>query len=288
MPPTRPSRRGLLAALAGATLLVALAGPVAPAAAERAYGGDSSSEELEISLAASDDGATITRISLISQLVCGGYRRVDAATSTSVAELPAAPVTDVLYLSGAAITGGRVDASLLIARPRGAGRTDVASARLTGTLTASRGQGTLRMTSRIVRRSTGQVLRTCSATLPWRVLRNPGRILAGSTSQGAPLMLRVSADGRRVTTARYGWVTPCRRVEYYFEPRDDYLLPFRLGSDGTFSQPFRYDAGQRRNVIGRFGGQVRTGSASGRLRVRIAGGGERCRLPALTWTATTG
>jgi hypothetical protein len=270
MSPTRPHRLHRLGPPACAlTAVAALAGPVAPAAAERVYGGDKASERLELAMAVSDDGAAVTRASIASELVCGDYRRVDTATST-------------------AITALRVDATLVRARPRGAGRTDTATARLRGELGTGRGEGTLTLTSRITENATGRVLRTCSRRFPWRVGRNPGRLYAGNTSQGGPVVVRISADRRRITATRYAWVATCRRVEYYFEPHDDYLLPFRLGSGGTFSQPFRYDAGLRRDVIGRFGGRLTAARGSGRLRVRMAGGGERCRTPDATWTVTTG
>ncbi len=290
MSPTRPHRRSRLGPPACIlTAVAALAGPVPTAAAERIYGGDKASDQLEVSMAASDDGAALVRVSIASELVCGAYRRVDLATSTSVPALPATPPADsVLYLTGGAISGGRVDATLVRSRPRGAGRSDVATARLTGSLGAGRGEGTLALTSRIVENATGRVVRTCSRSFPWSVRRNPGRLYAGSTSQGGPVVLRVAAGARRITGSQYAWVATCRRVEYYFEPHDDYLLPFRLGAGGTFSQPFRYDAGERRDVIGRFGGRLAPGGASGKLRIRIAGGGERCRMPTATWTATTG
>ncbi len=290
MSPTRSHRLRRLGPPACAlTAVAALAGPVAPAAAERVYGGAKASERLELAMAVSDDGAAVTRVSIASELVCGGYRRVDTATSTPITALPAAPPADgVLYLTAGTVGGGRLDATLVRARPRGAGRTDTATARLRGELGTGRGEGTLTLTSRITENATGRVLRTCSRRFPWRVRRNPGRLYAGNTSQGGPVVVRISADRRRITATRYAWVATCRRVEYYFEPHDDYLLPFRLGSGGTFSQPFRYDAGLRRDVIGRFGGRLTAARGSGRLRVRMAGGGERCRTPDATWTVTTG
>jgi hypothetical protein len=260
-----------------------------PAHADRIYGGQKTSERLQMVFTVSDDGAALRSVALISELNCrNSYNRVDTGTTTSVATLPAQPERGVLYLADAAIAGGQLDASLLIARERGTGRTDVARGRLTGELTASRGNGTLALTSRTIEDATGRVLRTCSRTLPWRVVRNPGRLFAGSTSQGAPVVLRVSADRRRVTNSYIGWMAPCRLVSYYFEPHDDWLLPFRLARGGSFTQRYRYDAGRGADVIGRFAGRFTGNTASGTFRNRVVGGGDRCDTGGRTWTVATG
>jgi hypothetical protein len=286
----RPTNR-LHRAVATAAV-VAGAGSAAfasPAHADRIYGGQKASERLQMVFAVADDGATLNSVSLVSELNCrNSYNRADTGTTTSVAALPAAPELGVLYLTGAAITDGRIDATLLLARERGEGRTDTARGRLTGDLTASRGSGRLALTSQTVEDSTGRVLRTCSRTLPWRVARNPGRLFAGSTSQGAPLVLRLSADRRRITSSLIGWVAPCRLASYYLEPHDDWLLPFRLTAGGSFTQSYRYDAGRNADVIGRFAGRFRGDNASGTFRSRVVGGGERCQTGARTWTVATG
>jgi hypothetical protein len=277
-------RRLLITALAAAACGVS----AAPAAASRMYGGQKTSERLQMVFAVSDDGATLESAAVLAELNCRGYNRIDTATTTSVAALPAEPRPGVLYLAGQAIAGGRLDATLLIAREYAPGRTDVVSGALTGTLTANGGRGTLALTSRVVEDATGRLVRTCSRTLPWRVLRRPGRLFAGNTSQGAPIVLLLSADRRRVVRSLIGWTARCRRASYYAEPHDDFLLPFRLTASGTFVQRYRYDAGGGADVIGRFGGRFRERTASGVFRSRVRGGGERCDTGRRTWTARTG
>jgi hypothetical protein len=286
----RPTSR-LHRAIATAAVLAAGGGAAfaSPAHADRIYGGQKASERLQMVFAVSDDGTTLRSVALVSELNCrNSYNRADTGTTTSVATLPAEPELGVLYLNDEAIAGGRLNATLLIARERGEGRTDTARGRLTGELTASRGSGTLTLTSQTVQDATGRVLRTCSRTLPWRVVRNPGRLFAGSTSQGAPVVLRVSADRRRVTSSLIGWVAPCRLASYYLEPHDDWLLPFRLTGGGSFTQRYRYDAGRNAEVIGRFAGRFTGDTASGTFRSRVVGGGDRCRTGPREWTVATG
>lgn len=278
-------RRGAL----GASLAVlSLASLAPPAAATRIYGGEHLSERLNLNLSVSDDGATLTGITLVSELRCGSYMRPDTGTTTSVDALPAQPEEGVLYLTGTSLSGGRIDATLLIARRRGTGRTDIARGRLTGSLTAGRGSGTLQLSSQIIEDAGGRVLRTCSRTLPWRAARNPGRLFAGATSQGAPVVLRVSADRRRITSTLVAWVAPCRVARYYFEPHDDFLLPFGVRRGGSFSQRYRYDAGGDAEAIGRFSGRLSGTTARGSFRTRVVGGGDRCNTGRRTWSATTG
>ena len=284
-PTSRPPRT---LALALAAAFVASAALASPASADRIYGGQKVSERLQVVLSVTDDGSALTSIALVSEMNCRTYFRTDTGTTTSVATLPAEPEEGVLYLADTAIAGGRVNASLLIVRDRGTSRSDIGRARLSGELTAGGGSGTFTITSQIVEKASGRTVRTCTRSMPWRVARDPGRLFAGNTSQGAPVVLRLSADRRRVTTSLIGWVAPCRLSGYYFEPHDDWLLPFAVAGDGAFTERYRYDAGERRDVIARFAGRFAGDRASGTLRSRVVGGGERCTIGRRTWTAATG
>ena len=91
-----------------------------------------------------------------------------------------------------------------------------------------------------------------------------------------------------MTQALISWAAPCRRLALYREPTDEWLLPFRLSAAGGFAQSYRYDAGNRGQVIGRFAGRVRETTASGSFRSRFQSGRERCAIAPQTWTAATG
>jgi hypothetical protein len=159
---------------------------------------------------------------------------------------------------------------------------------LSGSVSASAARGTLVARRTVVEVATGRVLRSCTRAIPWRTIRGAGNVFGGATSAGAPVVLRVTPDHRRVTQALISWAAPCRRAALYREPTDEWLLPFRLSGDGGFVQSYRYDAGDRAEVIGRFAGRVRETTAAGTFRTRVRGPRDRCDIAPQTWTAATG
>jgi hypothetical protein len=279
-------RRVVLAAVAVLGLTLSLADR---AAAARVYAGQQVSERLQLVLDVSDDGTRLERMSFFLDMTC---RRsdptVDMGITTSVAALPAQPAAGDHLFAGGAIAGGRVTATLLTARARGSRLLDVVRGDLTGSVSGSAARGTLVARRTVVELATGRVLRSCTRAIPWRTIRGAGTVFGGATSAGAPVVLRVTRDHRRVTQALISWAAPCRRVALYREPSDEWLLPFRLAGDGGFVQSYRYDAGDRGQVIGRFAGRVRETTASGTFRTRVRGPRDRCDLPPQTWTAATG
>jgi len=279
-------RRLVLAAVAALGLTPCLADP---ASAARVYAGQQLSERLQLVLDVSDDGARLEGMSFFLDMTC---RRsdptVDMGRTTTVAALPAQPSAGSHLLAGGAIAAGRLTATLLTARARGSSLMDVVRGELTGAVTPSAARGTLVARRTVLELGTGRVLRSCTRAIPWRTIRGRGTVFGGATSRGAPVVLRVTRDHRRVTQALISWAAPCRRLALYREPTDEWLLPFRLSATGGFAQSYRYDAGNRGQVVGRFAGQVRETTASGSFRTRFQSARDRCALPPLTWTAATG
>jgi hypothetical protein len=279
-------RRVVIVAVAVLGLTPSLADP---ASAARVYAGQQLSERLQLVLDVSDDGTRLERMSFFVDMTC---RRsdptVDMGITTSVAALPAQPAAGSHLLAGGAIAGGRLTATLLTARSRGDRLLDVVRGDLSGSVSASAARGTLVARRTVVELATGRILRSCTRAIPWRTIRGAGTVFGGATSVGAPVVLRVTQDHRRVTQALISWAAPCRRVALYREPTDEWLLPFRLSEEGRFVQSYRYDAGARGEVIGRFAGRVRETTASGSFRTRVRGPRDRCDLAPQTWTAATG
>jgi hypothetical protein len=267
---------------------VACMASAAPAAASRVYAGQPVSERMQIVLNVSDDGSRLESLSFFLDLPCSRTdRMLTMGTSTAVAELPAQPDVGKLFLAGGAIAGGRLTATLLTARTRGVTLIDVARGELAGSITESEGRGTLTARRTVVDRNTGRVVRSCTRTMQWHTVRGAGTVFGGSTSSGAPVVLRVTPDHRRVTQTLISWAAPCRRLTFYIEPHDKWLLPFPLPPDGRFVKSYRYDAGDGA-VIGRFAGRIRETTASGTFRSRFQNRRDRCNLRPQTWTATTG
>jgi hypothetical protein len=284
------SVRGMRALVTAALALAAVAGGALPASAARVYAGDPVDGRLQLVLELSDDGTALERVSF---LLHGWCNRTDsmlhAGTTTGVAQLPDRPAPGAtLLLTPSPVAGGGLEARLLSSRASGPDRVDVARGTLTGRLTATRGSGTLRVRRTVAERATGRVLRSCARTLRWRAVRDPGRVFGGSTSAGAPVVLRMSRDHRRVTRTIVSWAARCRRASFYVEPHDWWLLPFGLTAAGRFDERYRYDAGRGGRVIGRFAGRVGTTTASGRFTSRFQSRRDRCPLAPQTWTARTG
>jgi hypothetical protein len=281
-----PRTRAVLGAVVTLGLFPVLADP---ASAARVYAGQQLSERLQLVLEVSDDGTRLDGMSFFVDMTC---RRsdptVDMGRTTSVPALPAQPAAGSHLLAGGAIAGGRLTATLLTARARGSRLLDVVRGELTGTVAASAARGTLLARRTVVEVATGRVLRSCTRSIPWRTVRGRGTVFGGATSAGAPVVLRLTPDHRRVTQSLISWAAPCRRAALYREPTDEWLLPFGLSAGGGFAQSYRYDAGEGGQIIGRFAGRVRESSASGSFRSRFRSPRDRCVLPPQTWTAATG
>jgi hypothetical protein len=279
-------RRAVIATMVALGLVPCLADP---ASAARVYAGQPVSERLQLVLAVSDDGTRLEGMSFFLDMTC---RRadptVDMGRTTSVPALPAQAPAGSHLLAGGAIAGGRLTAALLTTRARGRAQMEAVRGELSGTVGAAGAEGTLVARRTVVEVATGRVLRSCARTIPWRTVRGRGTVFGGSTSAGAPVVLRVTANHRRVTQSLISWAAPCRRVDYYREPTDEFLLPFALSPGGRFTQSYRYDAGELGEVIGRFAGRVRETTASGSFRVRVRSPRDRCDLAPQTWTAATG
>jgi hypothetical protein len=278
------------ALVTAALALAALAAGAGPASAARVYAGDPVSDRLQLVLDVSDDGTALERVSFLLHGRCNRTdHMVHAGTTASVALLPDRPVAGATLLLGPSpVAGGVVDATLVAARASGTDLLDVARGRLTGRLTATRGEGTLSVRRIVEDRATGRLLRSCSRTLRWRAVRDPGRVFGGHTSAGAPVVLRVTRDHERVTRAIISWSATCRRASFYVEPHDWWLLPFGLTAGGRFDERYRYDAGRGGRIVGRFAGRVRATTASGRFTSRFESRRDRCALRPQTWTARTG
>jgi hypothetical protein len=264
-------------------------GLAAPAGASRVYGGQPVSERLQLVLDVSDDGTRLQSLSFFLDLPCSrSDRTLEMGTTTAVPALPSRPAAGSRLLAGGAIVGDQLAATLLTGHARGTRLLDVVRGELTGTVNAAVGRGTLVARRTVVEPATGRVLRSCTRTMEWLAVRGPGTVFAGTTSSGAPVVLRVTRDHRTVTQSLISWAAPCRRLTFYIEPHDKWLRPFRLSAGGRFAKSYRYDAGGGADVIGRFAGRVGATAASGTFRSRLQGRRERCDLPPQTWSATTG
>jgi len=90
--------------------------------------------------------------------------------------------------------------------------TGAVTERLRGSVRNGRGRGTLPVTIVVTENATG-AKRTCrSGKLRWTAVSSPGTIFAGTTSDGRPIVLQRSRDGRQVDALWVSFYAACQEV----------------------------------------------------------------------------
>jgi hypothetical protein len=80
------------------------------------------------------------------------------------------------------------------------------------------------------------VIDTCDRTVTFKVVASEGRVFAGMTSQGRPIVLELTADGASVRHFHIGWRASCRPSGIGFSWGDT-LIAFPI-SRGRFGDAF--------------------------------------------------
>lgn len=142
----------------------------------------------------------------------------------------------------------------------------------------------------------GSTMARCdTGTLNWSASSDRGRIYAGTSSAGFPIVLELEARRTTVKRMRFGWGAPCTPEGSLIVP--DELTGFRLsgGSFGdTFQQSFDRDDGGKNLYDYAVEGRVKRSNASGTFSVKYtetdpAGATTAtCDAGGATWTARSG
>jgi hypothetical protein len=290
----RPSLLRLTAAVGAAAAVLALT-PSA-FAADAVYGGQASSGE-PIVLKADAKAKKLRSIIISWRAACGdgsSFSRGDALR-------PVAP--DPGFSPG--------PTELLVSRNakgtfKGTQRGTLGSATVLATVEVSvdgklkpaRASGTLAATVKVVDRATGADIAACNTgRVRWSASHKPGIIYGGSTSQGEPLVIRLTANRKGVSDVITTWHAPCAtsggsyRVPYNFSN-------FPVSSTGRFGDAFTedvpMDAGGNLHAEFALAGRISRASAKGTLQVKLsetdAAGvaTDNCDSGGMTWKATTG
>jgi hypothetical protein len=202
---------------------------------------------------------------------------------------------DNVAFGGAISPTGRV-------RLHGLGTTDYGSAvgavretigaRLQGPVAS----GTLSMTIRLADKTTAAPVTTCrSGMVRWRAVHAPGRVFAGLTEQGRPIVVRVDRSGTRVTDVQVSWIADC--TSGGAADLGDHLTNFALVPGGRFgddfTQAFDQPGGGRSSFAYRIHGTVGRRRASGTFAVtetdtNAAGATvDTCTLAPMRWSAVS-
>ena len=283
-----------LAVVALLTLAVA-SGVARPAAGARIYAGQPMDRgEAQLVLALTNAGDRLARLTFHFDVTCEDeeFWTVDFGSVEMTPTAPATPLAGRHYLVGGGLTReGRLAATIVGVDGLGDGLVESMTADLTGNVDRGAAHGSLHVSySRAD--AAGRVTSTCVKDIPWRAVRRPGRVFAGTTSQDEPIVLELRADRRRFSHAHVSWYGLCDSGGAWMDPHDEFSYrPFPLSRRGTFGRTFEvpFDGGLvTERFAGRIGRAVARGTFSGSLLALAPGGIETCASGAVTWTATTG
>jgi hypothetical protein len=167
-----------------------------------------------------------------------------------------------------------------------------------GKLSPHRVSGTLSGTAKIMDKATGNAVGSCqTGTLRWAASRAPGKVFAGATSQGEPVVARVDPARHKVSDLMLTWESKSCTPPGFVRVPDD-VGNFRISRSGAFGAPFdeefALDGGGKRTFAYDVAGHVTKTAARGTYRVTMneadAAGTQTssCDTGAIGWKARTG
>jgi hypothetical protein len=165
---------------------------------------------------------------------------------------------------------------------------------LRGTVRRGRAHGTYSATLTMRNEATGAPVTTCrSGTIRWAARSAPGRVYAGLTGGGQPLVIERTRDGSRVRIFYVAWTAPCPSGGA-FEVGHGWTN-FSISAGGHFGDQWddeeKADDGSSDLYAFTFDGTVSGRRASGTFGVKVtrkdAAGAvtEVCDSPVTRWTA---
>src|SRR3954447_3100200 len=167
---------------------------------------------------------------------------------------------------------------------------------LDGKLSPKRASGTLSADVTIADKASGDETASCKLRKTrWVATRAPGLIYGGSTSQSAPVVIRLNASRRRVSDVFMTWMAPCSPNGFMRTP--DAFSDFAVKSTGAFGDPFDNDVtlnqGGTAHADYTLAGRVSKSTVKGTLGVKwvetdAAGATTTCDSGKINWRAQTG
>jgi hypothetical protein len=298
--PAAHARRATLIAAFGALLLAS--GPVAAAHAKprlgHSYGGVTSQDApfvLELAR-----GSKVDRIRVLVIGQCSdGESLTMFATVDFETNIPAfVPSGDHVMTGGRLSKSGSFRASGLGSEDFG-GAGGAVTEKVTGRIRRNgSASGTYRASVTLIDRQTNQPVADChTGTIKWSARSARGRVFAGATSAGQPIVVELDRRRGSVEHLMFGWGAPCAPPETGGWLVPDHLRGFPLtgGSFGdTFQVPVDLDGGGKRAFDYTIQGSVGRSKASGSFSVKVTdmdGAGvttSACDTGSVTWTARSG
>jgi hypothetical protein len=273
-----------LPALAAASLALTAAAPAAAAAPATIYGG-TLPDDAPFALRFAKDGRTLKSLLAHVRTTCDDGQRRTLSGQDAFASGPAIEKGDAVFPRTRLSARGTL-------RADGTGTADfedgtgAVTERLRGSVRNGRGRGTLSVTIVVTDNATG-AKRTCrSGKLRWTAVSSPGAIFAGTTSDGRPIVLQRSRDGRQVDALWVSFYAACQEAGGGFAIGEE-LLDFPLRS-GVFGDQWTYEPDKTISALYSLRGRVGTARASGTLRVLVTVKGDEADsgdTTQLSWSA---
>lgn len=285
----------LCSALVTLTAALAACAPASAATAPRPatiYGGGTS-QDAPIAIQVSRDHRRLVRLLEYVTAKCSNGALVTEAGPVPFSATPPTFIQANTLLGDTLPRSGRFRYTGLAAEHYG----DMQGAldeTIAGTVSGLRAHGTYRVTIKLTA-ADGSPGPTCSTgTLSWKADASPGRVFAGLTGAGMPLVLRASADRRKMTDVRIGWGAGCVPDGYF--GYGEHFVAFALSSTGRFGDTFDQgpttdsDGGTQRyhyELAGTVGRTKATGSFAATATFTNADGTTQatCTQPREHWTA---
>ena len=274
------------AVTAAAAILCVTAAPAA-AAPVAIYGGHLPNDA-PFSLRVGADGRTVESLLAHVDLKCEDGRFLTLSGESSFGPRgPATPAGDTVFSPERLSKRGVLRATGTGSAEFGAGPATVTQ-RLRGTVRRGVARGTLSATLVLTETATGAKHTCRSGSLRWEAFSNPGHVYAGLTSDGRPVVLQRSRNGRKVDAFWVSFNAPCQK-EGGFAIGEE-LLNFPLSS-GAFGDTWTYEPDPKTSAAYSLRGRVGASRASGTFQVQVtvkddAGAtADTCDTTLLRWSA---
>lgn len=131
--------------------------------------------------------------------------------------------------------------------------------------------GTYRAKILLRDQATGAEIQTCdTGAVGWTGRSSRGRVYAGQTSQGLPMVIELDKARRTVDQVRFGWLGPCTPSgSFYIGDRiSDFAITDRKFND-SFQQTFDAGGGEKVAVDYALDGRLGKSKASGSVSVKF-------------------
>lgn len=281
-------------AAAAAAILALCAAPPAAAATSPIYGGHTA-QDAPIALRVGAGGRTLTQLLVHIRGACDDGHGVIWSGAASFADFrPPTIEQGENVFSPARLSRRGAFRATGQAMDMYGDRLGTTTETIRGTVRGGVAHGTISATVDLVDPATGAKVTSCrSGTLRWAARSAPGRSFAGLTSDGRPIVVERSRDGRMLDSLWVSWFAPCQSGGAW--GIGEQLLRFRVSRTGRFGEPFTDDVqppeGGTRVFAYLLRGLARTTRLSGTFRVEVtdkdAAGAttDSCDTTLLSWSA---